>query len=128
MPVFPLAVVFGGLVIAGAAAFLTYWPLGKEVRARLVSYAGDLSILSRGRAPAALAWTKAMTTKLGIAFNEAKTSLKNALAERFLTASATCSDHISKLLAQLLSLTLANSEQAHRPRGMRNIGSLSTIS
>src|SRR5580704_13867573 len=27
-----------------------------------------------------------------------------------------------------LSLTLANSEQAHRPRGMRNIGSLSTIS
>jgi hypothetical protein len=28
----------------------------------------------------------------------------------------------------VLSLTLANSEQAHRPRGMRNIGSLSTIS
>ena len=27
-----------------------------------------------------------------------------------------------------LSLTLANSEQAYRPRGMRNIGSLSTIS
>jgi hypothetical protein len=27
-----------------------------------------------------------------------------------------------------LSLTLANSEQAHRPRGMRNIRSLSTIS
>jgi hypothetical protein len=27
-----------------------------------------------------------------------------------------------------LSLTLANFEQAHRPRGMRNIGSLSTIS
>src|SRR6202050_4594839 len=29
---------------------------------------------------------------------------------------------------RLLSLTLANSEQAHRPRGMRNIRSLSTIS
>jgi hypothetical protein len=28
----------------------------------------------------------------------------------------------------LLSLTLANSEQAYWPRGMRNIGSLSTIS
>jgi hypothetical protein len=27
-----------------------------------------------------------------------------------------------------LSLTLANSEQAYRPRGMRNMGSLSTIS
>src|ERR1700684_1828907 len=27
-----------------------------------------------------------------------------------------------------LSLTLANSERAYRPRGMRNIGSLSTIS
>ena len=31
-------------------------------------------------------------------------------------------------LCNILNLTLANSEQAHRPRGMRNIGSLSTIS
>ena len=28
----------------------------------------------------------------------------------------------------VVSLTLANSEEAYRPRGMRNIGSLSTIS
>jgi hypothetical protein len=29
---------------------------------------------------------------------------------------------------QFAALTLANSEQAYRPRGMRNMGSLSTIS
>jgi putative ABC transport system substrate-binding protein len=32
------------------------------------------------------------------------------------------------LMLRDLSLTLANSEQAYRPRGMRNMGSLSTIS
>jgi hypothetical protein len=32
------------------------------------------------------------------------------------------------LATSVLSLTLANSEQAYRPRGMRNMGSLSTIS
>jgi hypothetical protein len=53
---------------------------------------------------------------------------------------AQCIDHLSTLAHQqiaramlrqlplLLSLTLANSEQAYRPRGMRNMGSLSTIS
>jgi tripartite-type tricarboxylate transporter receptor subunit TctC len=35
---------------------------------------------------------------------------------------------INATLYDKLSLTLANSEQAHWPRGMRNIGSLSTIS
>jgi hypothetical protein len=35
---------------------------------------------------------------------------------------------IGQFYVGVISLTLANSEQAHRPRGMRNIGSLSTIS
>jgi hypothetical protein len=34
----------------------------------------------------------------------------------------------AQLPPDYLSLTLANSDQAYRPRGMRNIGSLSTIS
>ena len=37
----------------------------------------------RGRAAEALAWTKAVMTRLGLTLNEAKTSLKNARAERF---------------------------------------------
>lgn len=40
-------------------------------------------ILSRGRAAEALAWTKAVMTRLGLTINEAKTSLKNARQERF---------------------------------------------
>jgi hypothetical protein len=35
---------------------------------------------------------------------------------------------VARFLNLTLSLTLANFEQAYRPRGMRNIGSLSTIS
>jgi RNA-directed DNA polymerase len=45
--------------------------------------ATHLVILSRGHAAEALAWTKAVMTRLGLSFNEAKTSLKNARHERF---------------------------------------------
>ena len=40
-------------------------------------------VLSRGCAAEALAWTKAVMTKLGLTLNEAKTSLKDAREERF---------------------------------------------
>jgi len=46
--------------------------------ADVVSYADDFIILSRGRAAQALTWTKAVTTKLGLTLNEAKTSPRNA--------------------------------------------------
>jgi RNA-directed DNA polymerase len=39
--------------------------------------------LQRGRAVEALAWTKAVMTRLGLTINEVKTSLKNARQERF---------------------------------------------
>src|SRR5205085_1040276 len=52
-------------------------------RAHVVAYADDFVILSRGRAAEALAWTKAVMTRLGLTLNEAKTSLKNARQERF---------------------------------------------
>jgi RNA-directed DNA polymerase len=66
--------------------FLKHWRLsgsGEAFRAHVVSYADDFVILSRGRAAEALAWTKAVMTKLGLTINEAKTSLKDARKERF---------------------------------------------
>jgi RNA-directed DNA polymerase len=66
--------------------FLKHWRLterGEAFRAHVVSYADDFVILSRGRAEEALAWTKAVMTKLGLTLNEAKTSVKNARQESF---------------------------------------------
>ncbi len=66
--------------------FLKHWRLtdcGEEFQAHVISYADDFVILSRGHAIEALAWTKAVMTKLGLTINEAKTSLRNARQERF---------------------------------------------
>jgi RNA-directed DNA polymerase len=66
--------------------FLKHWRLtgrGEAFRAHVVSYADDFVILSRGCAAEALAWTKAVMTRLGLTLNEAKTSLRDARRERF---------------------------------------------
>jgi len=66
--------------------FLKHWRLSgcsEAFRAHVVAYADDFVILSRGRAAEALAWTKAVMTKLGLTLNEAKTSLRDARQERF---------------------------------------------
>jgi RNA-directed DNA polymerase len=66
--------------------FLKHWRLsgcGEAFCAHVVAYADDFVILSRGRANEALAWTKAVMTRLGLTLNEEKTSLKNARQERF---------------------------------------------
>ena len=66
--------------------FLKHWRLtgrGEAFRAHVVSYADDFVILSRGCAAQALAWTKAVMTRLGLTLNEAKTSLRDARQERF---------------------------------------------
>src|SRR5665811_2095655 len=66
--------------------FLKHWRLtgcGAAFRAHVVAYADDFVILSRGHAAEALAWTKAVMTKLGLELNESKTSLKNARTEHF---------------------------------------------
>ena len=66
--------------------FLKHWRLsgcGEAFRGHVVAYADDFVILSRGRAGEALAWTKAVMTRLGLTLNEEKTSLKNARQERF---------------------------------------------
>jgi RNA-directed DNA polymerase len=66
--------------------FLKHWRLTRRAeafRARVVSYADDFVILSRGRAVEALAWTKAVMTRIGLMLNETKTSLRDARRERF---------------------------------------------
>jgi hypothetical protein len=59
-------------------ALATQRAAAKRFRAHIVNYADDFVILSRGHAAEALAWTKAVMTKLGLTLNEAKTSLKDA--------------------------------------------------
>jgi RNA-directed DNA polymerase len=52
--------------------FLKYWRLtgrGEAFRAHVIAYADDFVILSRGCAARALAWTKAVMTRLGLALN-----------------------------------------------------------
>ena len=57
--------------------FLKYWEKTdqpRRLRARIVSYADDFVILSRGKGAEALDWTRRTITRLGLALNEAKTS------------------------------------------------------
>lgn len=66
--------------------FLKHWRQcgrSKAFCAEIISYADDFVILGRGHAAEALAWTKAVMAKLGLALNETKTSLKDARKERF---------------------------------------------
>src|SRR5215475_14437350 len=66
--------------------FLKHWRLterGEVFRAHVIAYADDFVILSRGHAAAALAWTKAVMTQIGLTLNDVKTSLRNARRERF---------------------------------------------
>jgi RNA-directed DNA polymerase len=66
--------------------FLKHWRhtgRGDAYHAHVIAYADDFTILSRGRAAEALAWTKAVMTRLGLALNEAKTAIRDARRERF---------------------------------------------
>jgi RNA-directed DNA polymerase len=77
--------------------FLKHWRTtgrGEAFRAHVVSYADDFVILSRGRAAEALAWTRDCVTRLGLTLNEAKTSVRNAHAERFDFLGYTFGPHI----------------------------------
>jgi RNA-directed DNA polymerase len=66
--------------------FLKYWRrngLGQRLRARVVVYADDLVILSRGHAGQAHEVLKDVMTRIGLAVNETKTKLREAMTERF---------------------------------------------
>ena len=56
---------------------------GAQYQARLINYADDFVILSRGHAADALAWTREEMRRLGLSLNEAKTCIRPARAESF---------------------------------------------
>jgi len=55
----------------------------EQMRARIVNYADDFVILSRGKAEEALRWTQQVTERLQLTLNAKKTSIKNARQEEF---------------------------------------------
>ena len=66
--------------------FLKHWRKtgkGELWAARIISYADDFVILSRGHAREALEWTRGVMQRLGLTLNEAKTSIKDARREKF---------------------------------------------
>jgi len=66
--------------------YLRHWKrsgAGKKFAARLVTYADDFVILSRGKATDALVWTKQVMKKLKLEINETKTCVRNARREQF---------------------------------------------
>ena len=56
---------------------------GHQYQARIIAYADDFVILSRGHATEALAWTRWAMQQLGLALNDGKTCIRNAQRERF---------------------------------------------
>jgi RNA-directed DNA polymerase len=56
---------------------------GAQYQARVINYADDFVILSRGRSAEALAWTRWAMTHLGLTLNETKTCLRNVQCESF---------------------------------------------
>jgi len=66
--------------------FLKYWRLKgceQAFKAKVVAYADDFVILSRGRAAQALEWTRYVMEQIGLSLNMDKTSLKNACNKHF---------------------------------------------
>src|SRR5438093_1121642 len=56
---------------------------GGQYEARIVAYADDFVILSRGHAAEALAWTRWAMGAIGLTLNETKTCVRNARRETF---------------------------------------------
>ena len=66
--------------------YLRHWRQqgkGRAYRARIVNYADDFVILSRGHAAEALAWTRRVMTAIGLTLNETKTCVRDATKETF---------------------------------------------
>lgn len=56
---------------------------GEQFQAKVVNYADDFVILSRGKAAEAWEWTRGVVTRLRLTLNEAKTSIRQAREESF---------------------------------------------
>jgi RNA-directed DNA polymerase len=73
--------------------FLKHWRRqgkGEEFRVRLINYADDFVILSRGRAAEALEWTRQVMGRIGLTLNETKTSIVDGHEESFDFLGYTC--------------------------------------
>lgn len=68
---------------------------GEQFRARIVNYADDFVILSRGYAKEALGWTRGVLGRLKLTLNEKKTSIRNARREQFNFLGYTFGPHYS---------------------------------
>jgi RNA-directed DNA polymerase len=68
---------------------------GEQFQARLVNYADDFVILSRGKAAESLEWTRGVLGRLELTLNEKKTSIRNACEERFNFLGYTFGPHYS---------------------------------
>jgi RNA-directed DNA polymerase len=73
---------------------------GEEFQARIVNYADDFVILSRGKAKEALEWTRGVVGRLELTLNEKKTSIRNARAEQFDFLGYTFGPHYSQRTGQ----------------------------
>jgi RNA-directed DNA polymerase len=67
-----------------------------QFKARIVNYADDFVILSRGKAAEALEWTRGVLARLKLTLNEKKTSIRNARRERFDFLGYTFGPHINR--------------------------------
>ena len=66
--------------------FLKHWRRqgkAQQYRARLINYADDFVILSRGKAAEALGWTRGVMGRIGLVLNETKTRIVDGHQERF---------------------------------------------
>jgi RNA-directed DNA polymerase len=66
--------------------FLRYWHkcgMGEKLKARIVNYADDFVILTRGKAHEAMEWTARVMDRLGLTLNRTKTCVRNAQKESF---------------------------------------------
>jgi RNA-directed DNA polymerase len=94
--------------------FLKHWRAtgrGEAYQARIISYADDFVILSRKSAAEALAWTRQVMTRLGLALNEAKTVVRDARREPFDFLGYTRSAHTA-----IARTAIGISGRAHRRR------------
>jgi RNA-directed DNA polymerase len=69
---------------------------GEQFRARIVAYADDFVILSRGKANEALGWARGTLARLGLTLNEQKTSIRDARKEQFDFLGYTFGPHFSR--------------------------------
>jgi RNA-directed DNA polymerase len=66
--------------------FLRYWKQsgkGEQFAARIINYADDFVILSRGKAKQAMEWTRGVMSRLGLTLNATKTCVRDARKETF---------------------------------------------